>query len=168
MIMNEVSLRALEPEDLDVLYRIENDRELWDVGVTNVPYSRYLLHNYISQATGDIYADGQVRLMIEHEGTVVGIADLVNFDARNLRAEVGLVIEASRRRQGYALDSLRQLASYAQQVLHLHQLYAIIGEDNSSAIALFEKAGYKKTAEMPEWLFDGHSYRSAFLLQKIL
>ena len=35
-----VHLRAIEPEDLDLLYRIENDVKLWNVGTTNVPYSR--------------------------------------------------------------------------------------------------------------------------------
>ena len=84
-----IRLRALEPEDLDLLYNIENDQSLWDVGNTNVPYSRYALHNYIAQTTGDIYQDGQVRLMIENEQSeVVGIADLVNFDARHQRAEL--------------------------------------------------------------------------------
>ena len=38
--MDEIILRALEPEDLDVLYSIENDIELWSVGYTTVPYSR--------------------------------------------------------------------------------------------------------------------------------
>jgi hypothetical protein len=39
--MNEmptVKLRALEPEDLDTLYRIENDNDLWNVGRDHVPY----------------------------------------------------------------------------------------------------------------------------------
>ena len=56
-------LRAMEPEDLDVLYSIENDIELWSAGYTTVPYSRYILHDYIANATCDIYADRQVRLM---------------------------------------------------------------------------------------------------------
>ena len=51
-----VRLRAMEPEDLDILYRIENDMSLWDVGNTNVPYSRYALHDYIAHASHDIYA----------------------------------------------------------------------------------------------------------------
>ena len=37
----KVVLRALEPEDLDLLYGIENNPEVWDVSPTNVPYSRY-------------------------------------------------------------------------------------------------------------------------------
>lgn len=63
-----VTLRAMEPEDLDALYRIENDRQLWNIGSTNVPYSRYALHNYIADAKNDIYIDGQIRMMIENEG----------------------------------------------------------------------------------------------------
>ena len=62
----EVRLRALEPEDLELLYHIENDRQLWDVGTTNVPYSRYVLHDYIANASGNIYNDGEVRLIIEN------------------------------------------------------------------------------------------------------
>ena len=60
------SLRAIEPEDLDLLYRIENDTALWAVGTSNVPYSRYLLHDYVAHATADIYTDRQARLMVDN------------------------------------------------------------------------------------------------------
>jgi len=33
--MEKVRLRAIEPEDLDLLYTIENDVSLWNVGTTN-------------------------------------------------------------------------------------------------------------------------------------
>ena len=62
-----VRLRAMEPEDLDLLYHIENDETLWKVGSSNVPYSRYALHNYIASSSYDIYVDRQVRLMAENE-----------------------------------------------------------------------------------------------------
>ena len=87
-----VHLRAIEPEDLDLLYRIENDVNLWNVGITNVPYSRYALHDYIANASGDIYTDHQVRMIIENaKHEVVGIVDIVNFDPGNRRAEIGLL-----------------------------------------------------------------------------
>ena len=66
-------LRAIEPEDLDLLYQIENDQSLWKVGTTNVPYSRYTLHDYIASSSDDIYADRQVRMIVENdEGETVG------------------------------------------------------------------------------------------------
>lgn len=167
--MKHVRLRAMEPEDLDLLYRIENDSQLWGVGATNVPYSRYLLHEYISNATGDIYTDRQVRLMIENEeGQVVGIADVMNFDPRHLRAELGIVIERAYRHQGYATDAIRQILEYARKVLHLHQLYAFVGCDNHASMELFSKVGFTREAELKDWLYDGKDYHSAIVMQYLL
>ena len=66
---------------------------MWDVGCTNVPYSRYVLHDYIANASNDIYADGQVRMVMEDwSGNRVGLVDVFNFDASNRRAEVSVVV----------------------------------------------------------------------------
>lgn len=167
--MKTVRLRAIEPEDLDLLYRIENDQELWAQGVVNVPYSRYVLHDYVANASGDIYADGQVRLIVETEdGQTVGIADLVNFDAKNNRAELGVIIERPFRCQGYGSQVLQQLARYASRIVHLHQLYAYVSADNAASLALFSKLGYVRQFVLTDWLYDGHSYHDAVLIQKIL
>ena len=164
-----IRLRALEPEDLDLLYRIENDRSLWNVGTTNVPYSRYTLHDYVAHASGDIYIDRQVRLIIENaEGQTVGIVDIVEFDPKHQRGELGLVIEQSYRRQGYALAALNELTDYALHQLHLHQLYVCIAADNTPALTLFRELGYLESAALCDWLFDGTAYHDAVLMQKIL
>jgi len=164
-----VKLRAMEPEDLDTLYSIENDQQLWTVGVTSVPYSRYVLHDYIANTKNDIYVDGQVRFMIENEGgEVVGVADLMNFDPKNNKAEMGIVIMNKHRQQGYAAATISRMANYALSVLHLHQLYVIIASSNTSALELFRKAGYKETVNLQEWLFDGKKYEDALVLQTFL
>jgi len=163
-----VSLRAIEPEDLDLLYRIENDTALWAVGTTNVPYSRYLLHDYVAHATADIYADRQVRLMIDNTaGQTVGIADLVSFDPTNRRAEVGLIILNEQRRQGYGSSALLQLCHYARRVLHLHQLYAYVDIHNEASLRLFRKVGFTAAVRMPDWLYDGDQYHDAWLMQHV-
>ena len=165
----QVCLRAMEPEDLDLLYRIENDKTLWDIGATNVPYSRYTLHEYISQTCGDIYTDRQVRLMIDNEeGVTVGIADIVRFDPKHKRAEVGLVVERPYRRRGYASAALLHLCDYALRQLHLHQLYALIAAKNLPSQDLFCKAGFRKTSVLTDWLYDGQDYQDAFLMQYLL
>lgn len=87
-ILPTIHLRAIEPEDLDVLYTIENDTKVWNVSTTNVPYSRYVLYDYVANAKNDIYADKQVRMMIEDEHhNVVGIVDIINFDPKNMREQ---------------------------------------------------------------------------------
>ena len=108
-----VYLRALEMEDLEFLFKIENDRSLWGVGCTNVPYSRQMLIDYIASASADIYADRQMRLIIEDvQQKTVGMIDLINFDPRHLRAEIGIVIKDEARGKGYAQEAIRQLLVY--------------------------------------------------------
>ena len=165
----KIKLRAMEPEDLDMLYHIENDAKLWGVSSTNVPYSRYTLHDFIANSSNDIYADRQVRLIIENEeAQVVGIVDLVNFDPRHNRAEVGIVIQQSFRSQGYAQAAVIRLHEYASNVLHLHQLYAVIASIGTDVRSLFNYIGYKEVAVLPDWLFDGHEYSDAVVMQMIL
>lgn len=165
----EMRLRAIEPEDLDLLYRIENDVRLWNVGTTNVPYSRYALHDYVANSSGDIYTDRQVRLMVENgQGCVVGIVDIMNFDPRHLRAEVGIVIEADHRGKGYACGALRLVKEYSLSVLHLHQLYVVVDVSNTASISLFRKMGYSVISELNDWLYDGKIYHNALLMQLFL
>lgn len=162
-----VRLRAMEPEDLDFLYAMENDKEVWDVGCTNVPYSRYVLHDYIANASNDIYADGQVRMVMEdRSGNRVGLVDVFNFDASNRRAEVSVVVMTEYRGRGLARDAVRQVCHYALRTLHLHQLYAIIATDNMASQQLFSETGFTGRNVLKEWLFDGMTYKDAIVMQK--
>ena len=165
----DIRLRAIEPEDLDLLYRIENDQRLWNVGSTNVPYSRYTLHDYIATSSDDIYADRQVRLVIENAaGETVGLADVVRFDPQHQRAEAGIVIIDAYRRQGYASAVVGHLCDYALRVLHLHQLYVVIDATNTPAIRLFEKEGFEESVRLKHWLSDGREFHDAVLMQRFL
>lgn len=167
--MAVVRLRAMEPEDLDALYRIENDRDVWDVGENNVPYSRYILHDYIANASADIYADKQVRMVVENEeGQLVGVADVVNFCPSHARAEVSIVICREHRKKGYARAAIRQIMEYALRTLHLHQLYAVVREDNMPSLNLFSSLGFKSKMVLEDWLFDGKDYHHAVVMQFFL
>lgn len=164
-----VSLRAIEPEDLDILYDIENDKELWNVGCTNVPYSRFTLHNYIADCANDIYTDKQLRLMIvNQEGEVVGIVDLVNFDPRHQRAEIGIVIMRKFRRRGYASAAVSRLMGYARNNLHIHQLYVFVNINNIGSKNLFSSLGFHESMPLKDWLFENGKYQDALLMQHIL
>jgi len=164
-----ITLRAIEPEDLDLLYRIENDIRLWNVGATNVPYSRYTLHDYIATSSNDIYADRQLRLMVVNEhDEIVGMVDLVRFDPRHQRAEVGIIIIDAYRRRGYGFKAVARMCDYAAEVLHLHQLYAVVDTANAAACQLFHKAGFMQQVTLTDWLLSGNSYHEALLMQRFL
>ena len=166
--MKQINFRAIEPEDLDLLYRIENDVELWNVGTSNVPYSRYLLHDYVANCKNDIYTDRQVRMIVENaDEKVIGIVDLVNFDPSNCRAEVGLIVLNAYRNQGYGTAILKKIVDYSLKRLHLHQLYAYVDVNNSISLQLFRKAGFKRETLIKDWLYDGANYSDSVLFQYV-
>lgn len=164
-----VILRAMEPEDLDMMYEIENDQDIWSVSNTNMPYSRFALHEYIASSSGDIYTDKQVRLIItNHNKDFIGIIDLANFNPQHMRAEVGIVIRKAYRDEGYGQAALLELMDYSHTVLHIHQLYALVNVDNKYCIRLFKKVGFEHEAELRDWLFDGDDYHNAYLMHFFL
>lgn len=163
-----VTLRKLEPHDLPFLYQWENDSSAWAYGGTHNPLSRQDLRNYIESTTGDIYKDGQLRLIIEQTDTAtshtatslpltIGCLDLYDFDPRNLKACVGIYISHDCRQQGYALEALRLLDDYAFGFLYLNLLYAFVSEQNTASVALFSKAGYQPSTPIPHWTIEGNA-----------
>ncbi len=167
----KVFLRAIEPSDVEAIYRIENDERLWGVSETKTPFSLQVIKDYVANAHLDIYEVKQLRLVICEldSGKLLGLVDLFDFDAYNLRAGVGILIEKEASRgKGYGAESLNLLMQYAKQHLGLHQLYANIGEDNLPSVALFEKQGFIKVGVKKEWRRTGATYKDEFLYQYIL
>lgn len=165
-----IMLRAAEPEDLDLMYLIENDIALWAMGSSNVPYSMYTLRQFIEQTSNDINSDGQVRLVIalSENRNAIGFVDLQNFDPRHRRAEVGIVLLPEWQHKGMAAEALNVLELYASKHLFIHQLYAIVTAGNIAAQNLFSNTGYKRTATLPHWLNNGEEWQDAMVYQKIL
>lgn len=160
-----MNLRPLEPSDLDALYQIENEMSDWQYSRTSVPYSRSVLREYIENQHADIYMDGQVRLVVEEKGEVVGFADLVNFDPRDLRAEVSIIIKKEYRRKGLAQQALKRLVDYSRQFLMMEHLYAIIDVRNEASAALFKKVGFMQTAELKDWFRTASGRSNAHIFQ---
>ena len=104
-----ISLRAMEPEDLDVLYVVENDPELWTIGASNTPYSHFALKEFIANTTNDIYTDKQLRLVVDMDGEVAGLLDLMAFEPEHRRAEMGIVILERFRQKGVAQQAMKLL-----------------------------------------------------------
>lgn len=165
-----IVLRPLEPTDLDILYKWENDSALWVVSDTVAPYSRAALWQYLENYTGDIYAQRQLRLMISlaSDGTPVGTIDFLNFDPLNNRAELGLFIALEHRGKGLGHEALELLTAYAREHLGLRQLYVYIALDNTVCLKMFEDYGYRRVGIIQSWVKRGSTYRDAALLQMIL
>lgn len=166
-----VRLRALEPEDVDILYAWENDPRVWSVSDTLAPYSKETMRKFIADQQYDICRTGQLRLVISRVDDLapVGLVDIFDFDPLNLRAAVGILIYADEyRRRGYASEALDLVAGYASEVLGLHQLYCNVGADNNLSIKLFQNKGFERTGIRRDWLRRKNGWEDEILLQRIL
>ena len=149
---NGIRLRAPEPEDLEVMFRFENATDVWEMSNTTGPYSRFQLKQYIEQTQNDLFADRQLRLMIENGN----------------RQVVGMVDDKSCRRQGIGRNALALLEEHCFRYLGIHQLFAYIAVENLPSRRLFAACGYKESAVLKEWAHTfGGGYTDVLVVQKL-
>lgn len=167
-----IRLRALEAEDVDVLYLWENDTGVWGVSNTLLPFSRNTLRAFIDSQSRDIYETRQTRFIIESRAAApqpVGALDLFDFDPRNMRAAIGILVhDDNDRGRGYATDAVAAITAYSREILGLHQIYCNIALDNAPSIALFEKCGFSLCGTKKEWQKTPDGWTDELVYQKIL
>lgn len=166
-------IRAIEPEDLELLYTIENDMSLWWISSQTAPLSRYHLRDYIANNEADIYKDGQIRFVIEidnpdGESCAVGLVDLFNFSPQHHRAEIGIALLKEYYGRGIAQQALDKIIDYARHTLALHQIYAMVPVENTPSVMMLRKAQFEQCALLPQWLFYALSYHDVCVMQLFL
>jgi diamine N-acetyltransferase len=164
-----ITLRALELADAELLYNWENDTSLWHMSNTLTPFSKFTLEQYILNAHQDIYTIKQLRLMIDlkENKSSIGSIDLFDFDPMHKRAGVGILILEEYRGKGYASEALDMIIRYAFNTLHLHQLFCNIGSANAQSLKLFRKKNFEVVARKRDWVFRNGEWEDEFFLQLI-
>ncbi|MBN2667798.1 MAG: GNAT family N-acetyltransferase [Bacteroidales bacterium] len=169
LVGQKVKLRALELEDVNLLYNWENDPEFWDISITKSPLSKHLLEQYIINAQQDVFDNKQLRLIIVEQISQlpVGMIDLYDIDLYHSKAGVGILIYNSLdRKKGLAEDTLKLVQEYTVNTLGLSQLYAHIFTDNTDSIRLFEKANFTQQGLIKQWLrVSGKVWKDAYFYQ---
>ncbi|MBP3354369.1 MAG: GNAT family N-acetyltransferase [Bacteroidales bacterium] len=167
----KIFLRAVEPEDLEFLYKWENSIEIWEESNTLAPYSRLAIKEFIERSLSEnVLEIKQIRFMVcsKHNNSVVGTADIFDIDTLHNRAEIGLLIDSDFRGKGFAKETLDLLCKYATDILMLKQLYVHIATDNISCIEMFEKSDFVKCGTLKSWLRRRSGYKDVAVYQRIL
>ncbi len=165
---SNIKLRALEPSDLELIYSWENNTKVWEISNTLVPFSKFVLKQYLETQHLDIYTTKQLRLvLVDKNNDAVGLIDLFEFEPKHKRAGVGILIDANQRGKGYAREALDLLEDYCFNHLDLKQVYANIGVDNLVSLNIFESLGYQKVGIKKEWIKTRHGFIDEILYQKI-
>lgn len=167
---NTIFLRALEPEDLEFVYAVENDEKIWDVSNTQTPYSRFLIREYLKNAQQDIFEAKQLRLAICKKNSFqpVGLIDLFDYDPKNNRAGVGILIkEEGNRNSGVGSETLELLIKFSFSKLNLYQLYSNIDIENTPSLKLFTNFGFEQIGIKKQWNLVNGKYKDEAMFQLI-
>lgn len=105
-------------------------------------------------------------IIVEKEtGKGIGSVYLENIDKKHNKAEYGIFIgENTKTGKGYGTLAAKRIIQYAFEELKLHRLYLRVYEENSRAIASYEKAGFKREALLQDDVLVNEVYRNIVLM----
>ncbi len=166
-----VSLRAVEPSDIDFIYRLENDADNRSSSEQPEHVSRYVIEQYVLSIGDDLFSSGQMRMIIEvQQGTEnrpIGCIELFDADAFHRRAGIGIYIIPDEQKKGYASEALDLMIKYCFGTLGLHQLFCNIGEQNAASLRLFTKYGFQVIGLKKDWRYFNSAWHNEYMLQLI-
>jgi RimJ/RimL family protein N-acetyltransferase len=142
--INNVTLRYLEFDDIDTLYRWETDIELALWAGWTIPRIYAAFRHKYEQRLTEPEKDLEM-LGIEFEGQLVGSVQLYDIDEYERRAEVGIQVgEKSLWGRGIASTALRIILDYAFTVRNLERVCAEVYAFNQRSLRLMERVGFQK------------------------
>jgi len=148
-----VALRAVEPGDVDSLYRLECEGDVRRVSWGECPFSRHLIWEYVNNYSADICRDRQLRLVVEADGVFAGAVDITDYDPVNRRAMAGIGIVSDFRGKGVGRKALMACIGFCRG-LNLRQLAAMVPVDNEPSLRLFASCGFRHSGLLRHWLGD--------------
>jgi diamine N-acetyltransferase len=151
-----VQLRPVEIGDLEFIYALESDPENWKVSNTLFPYSKFQVEQYILNTQHDIFAEKQLRMMIDRisgddKPVRAGMIDLFDLDPVHRRAAAGILVTKEEQHRGVASEALSLLTGYCFSTLNLHQVHCSITAGNEASIRLFTKHGFAPCGVRKDW-----------------
>lgn len=164
----KISYRALEPDDISQIYLWENDLEICQVSLSKLPFSKYFLESYISQAHLSIQESGQFRFMLlDKDKHTIGCVDLFDYEAVHRRAGIGILIDSNFRSLGYASEAIQLMKNLAFDQLGLKQIYCTVGSKNIPSLRLFTSQGFLKIGLRKDWMFNNGMFTDVIDFQCI-
>lgn len=150
--LDSLRLRAVEPDDADLMWEADNDASQWgDVGI-EAPFSRENMRTYALTYDADPFRAGQLRLILEFDGVAAGIIDLYDISPSRHTSWVGIYILPRYRGRNFGRVALNLLSDYACDILNLRVLAAKISANNPHSANTFSAAGFQKCGSIPNWL----------------
>lgn len=148
--MNQISVRAQEPEDLPQITELLNQpRAVW--GTLQLPYTSLAARQKRFEAAPSAWTP----LVAVIEGRVIGQASLGRLENRRSHVgTIGMAVHDEFAGRGAGSALLAALIDQADRWLNLTRIELTVWTDNPRAIALYERFGFE-----PEGVARSYAWR---------
>ena len=163
-----VTLRAVTPEDADLLFAIAADLDTWEERQTEppAPMSRARFdkreQSWAESANGDA-----VGFIVEADGVAVGRIGFFEVDTYARHAELGIALTATARGRGIGTAAIEQLVSFAFTRHNLRRLHLELIASNEAALRAYEKAGFVLEGRLREHAWVRGAYEDVLLMGRL-
>lgn len=154
----DLKLRPLEREDLKFVHRLNNDAKIMSYWFEK-PYEAFVELQELYDK--HIHDQSERRFILELDGQMVGLVELMEIDYIHRRAEFQIIIDPKFQGHGYAVSATKLAMKYAFHVLNLHKLYLVVDKVNEKAIHVYEKVGFIREGELIDEFFVDGTYHDA-------
>ncbi|MDX1546252.1 MAG: GNAT family protein [Rhodothermales bacterium] len=157
--VREVTLTPLHRENLYKHFEWNNDPELNRLD-SEIPFHKESLSEFKRRFEQMIYSpapDQQDFEVRADDGTVIGVAYIVNISTHHRHCTIGITIgDRDYWGEGYGRAALRSVLAYCFGELKMHRVHAYTFEYNDAWRRLVEWAGFTKEGTERDYLYrDG-------------
>jgi [ribosomal protein S5]-alanine N-acetyltransferase len=165
------TLRAIERDDLDHLWRWYNDAEVmywWGEPYRTMSRDE-LASRYGSAGLGGASGNAHWLLITTRDeagqGEPIGRIGYVDLDRRNRHAEIAIQIgERAYWSRGYGSDAVLAFLGYLFHELNLHKVWLRTEAHNIRAQRAYEKCGFQCDGVFREHVFLGGQYHDSIVM----
>jgi RimJ/RimL family protein N-acetyltransferase len=151
---NNIYLTKINKNDMEYIYNWFSDVEFlkyYDY-IPPIPLSKEevdkIFNEYESKEESIVFA-----VKLKKNNNIIGIAGFDDIIKSNETATFFIGIgDRNMRKNGYGKETLNLLLEYGYETLNLHRIQLNVLEFNTSAIILYEKAGFKKEGIFREFV----------------
>lgn len=163
LIGEKLYLRPATAENIANTFHwyLASDPSRLDSETTKVPSATEAAELYKQeQAKGD----GQKFVAIERKGSnLVAWIGYNRVNLRNRSAWLELLVDPEHRKKGHALRALHLLCGYLFDSVGLNKLSVQVCSLNTAAVAMLEKAGFKKDATLRREYFRAGEFYEGYI-----